>query len=80
MQNWFSGTPVGQSVSGLQSNVNQYQQDLNNWFDQTSLGQGVSSFNQLYDQRLKELQDQEQAKYTNDLTALYDSFFQQMGL
>lgn len=80
MQNWFSGTPAGQTVNDWQNTAQQYGQNANDWFNTTSMGQSLNDFNGTYEQRLKQLQDDEKTKNAAELTAFYDSAFKQLGL
>lgn len=80
MQNWFSGTPVGQTVNNWQNTAQQYQQGMNDWFNQTPAGQSVNQVNTVYDQRLQQLQQDEQTKNAAQLTSMYDSVMKQLGL
>ena len=80
VQNWFSGTPAGQTVSNWQNTAQQYGQQANDWFNQTSLGQNMNQMNNVYDLRLQGLQQDEQTRKNAELTAIYDTVMKQLGL
>ena len=80
MQNWFTETPVGQTVNSLKNTAKGYQQNLNDWFSKTQFGQGIDSFNTTYDQRFQQIQNSEQARHTAELAAMYETAIKQLGL
>lgn len=80
VQNWFTGTPVGQTLNSWQNTAQQYQQNMNDWFNQTPAGQSINQINSVYDQRLQQLQQDEQIRNAANLTAMYDSVLKQLGL
>ncbi len=80
VQDWFSNSPTGQKVESWQNAAQQYGQNMNDRFNQTSLGQNVNQMNNVYDQRLQQLQQDEQNINAAELTAMYDSVLKQLGL
>lgn len=80
VQDWFSGTPAGNSVGNWQNTAQQYGQNLNDWFNQTSLGQNVNQINSVYDQRMQQLAGDEQAREAEKRATMYDSLLKQLGL
>lgn len=80
VQDWFTGSPAGQTVNNWQNTAQQYGQNMNDWFNQTSLGQNVNQVNSVYDQQMQELQQDERTKGASELTSLYENYFKLLGL
>ena len=80
VQNWFTGTPVGQTVNSWQNTAQQYQQNMNDWFSQIPIGQDINQVNSVYDQQLQQLHQDEQTRNAANRAAQYDRFLKQLGL
>lgn len=80
VNDWLANSSTGQKVANWQNSAQQYGQQANDWFNQTGLGQNLNQINDVYDQRLHQLQQDEQNINSAELTAMYDSVLKQLGL